>query len=133
MPNAANGRRPLRSCGSVIPHYRQPDGLGFCLAIALGCILYAELNRVIWGVHQVLLGPEIPFRSLDRGVTEEKLDLFQFAAGCSAEFGAGAPQVMRCEPGNASRLRIPSQHLPDDLLSEPFTLHSSSMVHSPEN
>ena len=41
-----------------------------------------------------LFGAEIPLRGLDRGVTEQQLDLLQLSAGLSAELCArkGSPQ-----------------------------------------
>jgi hypothetical protein len=50
----------------------------------------AEFDRVIGCVDQILLRAEIPFRSLDRRVTEKQLDLLKLSALGAAELGARA-------------------------------------------
>src|ERR1035437_3426099 len=43
-----------------------------------------------------------------------------------------APQVMRCDPRNASRCRIPLEQLPDNLFAQTDGLHLAGAVHGPE-
>jgi hypothetical protein len=40
-----------------------------------------DADPVVDGASQLLLAPEISLGGLDRDVTEQKLDLIQFAAG----------------------------------------------------
>jgi hypothetical protein len=48
-----------------------------------------EAQTIIDRYRQFLLGPKIPLRGLDRGVTEQELDLLEIAAVLAAERGAG--------------------------------------------
>jgi hypothetical protein len=48
-------------------------------------------------MHEVLAGTEVAFDGLNGRVAEEELDLFEFAAGGAAEFGAGAAEVVGLE------------------------------------
>jgi hypothetical protein len=45
---------------------------------------HVEADRIVHRVGQGLFGAEIPLRSLDRGVTQQQLDLLQLPAGLSA-------------------------------------------------
>ena len=44
---------------------------------------HVEADRIVHRVGQGLFGAEIPLRGLDRGVTEQQLDLLQLPAGLS--------------------------------------------------
>jgi len=66
-------------------------------------------------------------------MTEKQLDLLKLTTGRSAELGAGAPQVMRCQGRNARYLGILPKHLPDYFLAQSFTSHLLLAVHGPKN
>ena len=55
--------------------------------------------------RDLLLGPEITLRGLNRGVPEQKLDLLEIAAALAAELGTGSAQVMRAEVLDSDLLR----------------------------
>ena len=44
---------------------------------------------------------------------EKELNLFQFSAGCMAQLGARAPQIMRCQLCNAENSRVLFNDMPD--------------------
>ena len=46
----------------------------------------------------LLLGPKVSLCGQNRGVSQQKLDLFEIATGFSAEFGAGAAEIMGTKP-----------------------------------
>ena len=48
-------------------------------------------------MDEILLGAEVAFGGGNGGVAEQQLDLFEFAAGGAAEFGAGAAEVVGLE------------------------------------
>jgi hypothetical protein len=66
-------------------------------------------------------------------VTEKQLDLLELAAGCAAELGASASQVMRRETGNSNCLCVVLEHLPHNLLAQAFTSRPASAGHRPED
>ena len=70
-------------------------------------------------VNEVLLGTEISFSRLDRGVPEQQLDRLKFAAGRAAELRAGAAQVVRCDAGDADGRGVMPEHLPDHVFAQP--------------
>src|SRR4030095_4883130 len=56
------------------------------LTDALDC--YPELDPIVRGMYQILLGSQIPLGRLHRRVAQQQLDLFKLAAGCAAQLGA---------------------------------------------
>jgi hypothetical protein len=54
-----------------------------------------DSQSVVHGNPELLLASKITLRGLDGDMSEQKLDLIQFAACEMAERGAGAPQVVR--------------------------------------
>src|ERR1700693_443137 len=85
---------------------------------------HSQLDRVIWGMNQILLGSEIALSGLYRRVPEEQLDLLKLAAGRPAELGACTAQIVWRDARNACGVGILPQHLPDDLLAQAFARHS---------
>jgi hypothetical protein len=59
---------------------------------------YSREDAIVHGVHDVLFASEIFFRGLNRGVSEQKLDLFEIPAGLPAQFRSRPSQVVgaRC-------------------------------------
>src|SRR5437870_142925 len=51
-------------------------------------------------------------------MTEEQLDLLEFAAGGPAHFRARAPKVVGSNAWDTSRCRVLLEQLPDDLLAQ---------------
>jgi hypothetical protein len=49
-----------------------------------------QFDPIVRSVNQILLGAEIPLGRLHGGMSQEKLNLFQFAARGPAQFGACA-------------------------------------------
>ena len=49
--------------------------------------------RVVWRMYQVLPGAQITFGRLNRCVAKQQLNLFELAAGRSAQLRAGTPPM----------------------------------------
>lgn len=56
----------------------------------------SEVEKIIHRMAEILFAPEIAFRSLDRCMPEQKLNLLKFTATAVTELRTGPPQVMRC-------------------------------------
>ena len=56
---------------------------------------HSKLDPIVRRMDQILLGPQVPFGSLNRGVPREQLDLFEFAARCATHFRVATTKVMR--------------------------------------
>ena len=54
-----------------------------------------DADAVVHGSSDPLLAPEITFGCLHRNVSEKKLNLVQFSAGCMAQLRARTPEIMR--------------------------------------
>jgi hypothetical protein len=54
-----------------------------------------KVDRVVGDIYQVLLSPEVPYSRLNGGMPQQQLDLLKLAARSSAQFGAGATEVVR--------------------------------------
>jgi hypothetical protein len=57
----------------------------------------SQADVAVDGKRDLLLGAEITLRGLDRGVAEQKLDLFNIPATLAAEFRACTVQIVRPE------------------------------------
>ena len=57
-----------------------------------------ESDTVIYRVLKALLAAEIPFSSFDGNVSEEELDLFEFASSLMAETRTCSAKIVRSEP-----------------------------------
>jgi hypothetical protein len=68
---------------------------------------------------QLLLSPEVFLGGLHGYVSEQKLDLFQFAAGDVTLTRACAAQIMRREVSGLSFRRAVFDEAPDHLLTDP--------------
>src|SRR5262249_41614624 len=79
---------------------------------------YSEPDRVIWSVHQILLGSQISLSGLNRRMAQEQLDLLRLAARGPAEFGASATKIVGRESGYTDYGAVLAQHLPDNFLAQ---------------
>ena len=66
---------------------------GALVAIALKS-LHSRKDPIVHGVRYVLLASEVFFRGLDGRMPQQKLYLFEIAAGLPAQFRACAPQSL---------------------------------------
>jgi len=57
--------------------------------------LYPDLDAIVDGLNEVLLGAEVAFGGLDRSVAEQQLNLLQIPSRFATELGASAPQIVR--------------------------------------
>ncbi len=56
-----------------------------------------EVEQIVYGVPEILFAAKIPFRSLDRCVPQQKLNLLKLTATVVAQLHAGPSQIMRCD------------------------------------
>jgi hypothetical protein len=80
-----------------------------------GLLVWLNAQSVIDGAARLLPAPEVLFCSLDRDMSEQELDLIQFAAGEVAQTGAGATKAMRSELLDTSANCSLPNHLPPHL------------------
>src|ERR1035437_3967367 len=66
-------------------------------------------------------------------MAEEQLNLLKPATRRAAHLRACAPKVMRRDPGNTSRCRVPLEQLPDDLLAQADGLRLTTAVYRSEH
>lgn len=88
---ASTGKYDHRREGSLLIRHIGDQKVTLSCFVSLGFHLEVEFNRIIGCPDQILLCPEIFFCCLNRGMTEQHLDLLQFSAGGSAELGTGSP------------------------------------------
>jgi len=88
---------------------------------------------IVDGLREVLAGAEVALGGQHRSMAEQELDLLEFAAGGAAEFGAGAPGVMRSELGLADFGAVAPDHLPDGVLADAAREHLAALVHGAED
>ena len=87
---------------------------------------------MIDGGPETLLATQILFRGLDTDMTQQELNLFQFAARHVTQARAGAAKVVGrnvAETGSASKF---PDYMPDDLLSNPGAPNRAVFGHTPE-
>jgi len=65
----------------LTPPWSASGGLSFARRPLRRLGVRLDADPVVDGASQLLLAPEISLGGLDRDVTEQKLDLIQFAAG----------------------------------------------------
>jgi hypothetical protein len=74
--------------------------------------LRLDANAVVDGSTNPLFAAQVSLGSLDGNMPEKELNLFQFSAGCMAQFGARAPQIMRRQLCNAENSRVLFNDMP---------------------
>src|ERR1035438_2724348 len=76
--------------------FRQPDSF-ISAVLDRTSNKRSERKTVVHGVPKVLLAAQITFRGLHRCVSEQELNLLQFAATRVAQLRTGPAQIMRCD------------------------------------
>ena len=76
-------------------------------------------------MSQILFAAEIAFRSLDRCMPQQELNLLQLATTRVAQFRAGSAQVMRRNMLQACSLAATLDYVPHDILRDAFSPHLS--------
>jgi hypothetical protein len=77
---------------------------------------HSQLDPVVGRMNQILLCAQVPFRGLNRRVSQEQLNLLKFTAGGPAQLGARSPKIMRRDTRNARCCRVLLEELPHNLL-----------------
>jgi hypothetical protein len=76
--------------------------------------LAAEIpSRFIHRILKLLFASDVPLRGLHRSVTEEKLNLFQFASTTMAQARASAAKIVGCQIAYAGLPGAPLHRVPD--------------------
>ena len=78
---------------------------------------HSQLDPIIWRVYEILSRTQIPLGGLDGLMTEQQLDLLQFAACRPTQLGARTTEVMRRDARQANRDSVLLEELPNDLLT----------------
>lgn len=86
------------------------------------------IHAVIDCITEILLASEITLGGVDGDMSEQQLDLIQFAAGQVAQSRASATQVVRGKFLNARRRGGLPDNLPGNLRSHPVTPDSAGLV-----
>jgi hypothetical protein len=76
--------------------FRQPDSFEPAVRVRRSSER-SERKAVVHGVPEVLLAAQVTFGSLPRCVSEQKLNLLQFAATRVTQLRAGPAQIMGCD------------------------------------
>ena len=84
-------------------------------------------------MSQILFAAEIAFRSLDRCMTQQELNLLQLAAARVAQLRTGSPQVMRCNMLQARSLAATLDYVPHNILRDAFPPHLSRSGNPPKD
>jgi hypothetical protein len=64
------------------------------------------MESIVDSIFELLSTSDVPFRRLDRGVTEQELNLFELASNTGAETGTSTAKIMRYKIVNANWLGI---------------------------
>jgi hypothetical protein len=54
----------------------------------------SQVEKIVHGMPEILFAAEIAFRSLDRCMPEQKLNLLRFITAIMAQLRAGSPQII---------------------------------------
>ena len=92
--------------------------------------LWFDPDSVIHGGPDALLAAEISFRSLDRNVAKQELNLLQFASRYVAQPRAGPSQVVRRQLFDGGFRSELADNVPDDLLGHTLTPDPPRSVHA---
>jgi len=74
-----------------------------------------ERESIVHGTGQILLAADVSLGGLDRGVPQQELDLFQFAARGVTQPCAGPPEVVGCQRRDSSSGRTSFHNVPDHI------------------
>ena len=94
--------------------------------------LELQLDRIVRGMYQVLLGPEIALGRLHGSMPEKQLDLLQFPACRTTELRGCPAQVVWRNVRDTGFRRIAFQHLPNSFLAQPASEIRSPRLIGPE-
>jgi hypothetical protein len=92
-----------------------------------------DAQSVVHGNPELLFASEVALRRLNRDVTEQELDLVQFAACELAETGTRASQVVRRQLVDAGTSRSGAHYVPQDLRRHPVAPDTAGLVDRAEH
>jgi hypothetical protein len=91
-----------------------------------------DAHAVVHGISDSLLATKITLGGLHGDVTEEELDLFEFAARNVTESGACTPHIVRRNFLNADYLREVFNHVPNNLFRQPISPDDFALIDGSE-
>ena len=80
-------------------------------------------------MDEILLGAEVPLRSLDGCVSQKQLDLLKLPAGSAAQLGARAAEIVRRDAGNTRSRSVSLEKLPHHLFAHSVIVSLIAPVH----
>jgi hypothetical protein len=78
--------------------------------------IHSELEKIVHGMAEILLAAEITFRGLNRGVSQQELNLLQLSSAIVTQLRTGPPEIMRRDVLQPGSLATGSDHVPDNVL-----------------
>src|SRR5690349_23489264 len=110
---------PDRSLQAEAPRNGQPLPFYSALLLARKILQPGRLSQVgleqvvIYRVRKLLARAEVSFGGLNRGVAQEELDLLEISPRSTAQLGAGTPEVVRGQLGQARPGGVERHNVPD--------------------
>ena len=91
-----------------------------------------QADVIVNRIPKTLLAPEVSLRRLDGDVTQQKLNLLQFAACLMAQSCTGPSQIVRCDGWQAAAFRVYLHNCPDHLGRKAVSPNSACFVDRPQ-
>jgi len=104
-------------------------GLDVRTSILANGAAFTNADSLVDRRSDALFASEISLCGLNRNVTKQELDLFQFTSGSLAQPRACPPQVMRRKLVDSSLRWELTDHVPDDLFSHAVTPNPAGPIH----
>jgi hypothetical protein len=82
-----------------------------------------ERQPIVHRAGQILLASDVSFGALNGRVSQQELDLFQFAAGGTTQPRAGPPEVVGRQRRDSRSGRTSFHDVPDDILRDTVAPH----------
>jgi hypothetical protein len=91
------------------------------------------LKPIIYSLFKILFAPDVPLGGLHRCVTQQGLNLFEFASCLMAEAGTCATKIVGSEMVKADSFGISLHGVPDYVGFHSINLSSTVLRNSPEH
>jgi hypothetical protein len=85
----------------------------------------SKVKKVVHWMPEILFAAEIAFRSLDRCVSEQELNLLKLTTAGVAKLRTRPAEVMRCNMLQPGSLAASLDHIPHDILRDAAAPHLS--------
>ena|ERR1700683_4802208 len=112
------------------PAQRQPNKINANPVLGLGSRFDPDL--IVYSLAKPLFAPQVFLGRLDRDMTQQKLNLFQFAASTVTETGARSSEIMWRKLSDSQSVRVLLHYVPDHLLRYFRSPDSAAPTDAPE-